>query len=104
VTAGVFGWPFAHVMADNRERIGMSRDLRGAKIAACKIAGLRLPRFESWSCHTPHDLRKRGFCAPAHAVRPGRISLRFRSAGRGADADRASRAPVGKHGLDWAGA
>ena len=70
----------------------MRRDQRGAELAVCKIAGLRLPRFESWSCHTPSDLLKRGFCAPAHAAQPGRVSLRFRSAGRGADADRASRA------------
>jgi hypothetical protein len=59
-TAEAVGRPFVHVTADNQERIGMGRDLRGAELAACKIAGLRLPRFESWSCHIPSDLRRRG--------------------------------------------
>src|SRR6266508_901479 len=58
------------------------------KGAVCKIAGLRLPRFESWSCHTPSDLRKRGYPPHYGTLRGGQISLHFRSAGRGADADR----------------
>ena len=71
----------------------------------CKIAGLRLPRFESWSCHTLPDLRKRGFCAPAHTAHPGRNSLRFRSARRGADADRTVRRLRAEHARrsGWAG-
>jgi len=103
VTAEDVGRPFVLVTADARDQMGMGGDLRGAAFAACKIAGLRLPRFESWSCHTPPDLHKRGFCAPAHTALPGRNSLRFRSAGRGADADRASRVTWGGHGLDRAG-
>jgi hypothetical protein len=31
--------------------VGMGGDRRGNAGAVCKIAGLRLPRFESWSCH-----------------------------------------------------
>ena len=97
MTAGAVGRPFAHVTADDRDQVGIRRDPRGDAGETCKIAGLRLPRFESWSCHTPSDLRKRGFCAPAHAARPGRVSLRFRSAGRGADADRTAPAPQAEH-------
>jgi hypothetical protein len=64
---------------------GINRDGRGPagnRISGCKIAGLRLPRFESWSCHNPADLRKRGFHAVAQAILPSGISLRFRSSGR----------------------
>jgi hypothetical protein len=88
--AEVFGRPFVHVTSENRDRKGTGENLRGAEIAICKIAGLRLPRFESWSCHTPSDLRKRGCCRASHAPGAGQISLRFTSARRGADADRAS--------------
>ena len=38
--------PFVHVTADNQERIGMGRDLRGAKLAACKIAGIAYIGYE----------------------------------------------------------
>lgn len=31
---------FAHVMADNQDRMGMERDLRGTEFAVCKIAGI----------------------------------------------------------------
>jgi hypothetical protein len=65
----------------------MGGDLRGADLAVCKIAGLRLPRFESWSCHNPPDLRKRGYWLQRDALGNARISLHFRSARRGADAD-----------------
>jgi len=86
----------------------MGGDLRGAEIAACKIAGLRLPRFESWSCHTPPDLRKRGMWGAR--VRPlGGAGLPpFSLPGRGADARRAgtrdraaNRSPAG---AGWTGA
>ena len=93
-----YGWaiggPFVQVRADDWGRVGMGGDAKGNGPSHCKIAGLRLPRFESWSCHTPPDLWKRGFCASVHAAPPGRISLRFRSAGRVAAADRTVPAPV----------
>ncbi len=95
VTADAVGWPFVHVTSDDRDRVGMGRDRWGAEFAVCKIAGLRLPRFESWSCHTPPDLRKRGCWPTRHALGGGLISLRFRSAGRSADADRPYRAAPG---------
>ena len=91
-------------MADNQERIGVGRDVRGTEFAVCKIAGLRLPRFESWSCHTPSDLRKRGFWRPSHAPRAGRISLRFSSARRGADADQYVARRRAEHAVEGLGA
>ena len=51
VTAGAVGGPFVLVTGDRWGRMGTGRD-------PCKIAGLRLPRFESWFCHTTSDLRK----------------------------------------------
>jgi len=51
VTAEAADRPFVHVTADERGRVGMGRDARGDGGSVCKIAGLRLPRFESWSCH-----------------------------------------------------
>ena len=76
--------------------MGMREDLLGAALAVCKIAGLRLPRFESWSCHNPSDLRKRGYPPPHGAWPTGQISLHFRSAGRAADAGGAFRDASGK--------
>ena len=38
-TAGVVGGPFALVRPDSRGQVGIGRDLQGAELAACKIAG-----------------------------------------------------------------
>src|SRR6266508_1891382 len=85
----------------------MGGDLRGAEIAACKIAGLRLPRFESWSCHTPPDLRKRGIWASPCTRWPGLVYLHFpsqdaaRTRGAGTRDRAANRSPAG---AGWTGA
>jgi len=50
-TAEVVGGVLVLVAAGGRGLVGMGGDLRGGAGGVCKIAGLRLPRFESWSCH-----------------------------------------------------
>jgi hypothetical protein len=39
VTGGTVGWPFMHVTADERGRLGVGGHLRGDGGAACKTAG-----------------------------------------------------------------
>jgi hypothetical protein len=88
-----------HVTSENRDRKGTGENLRGAEIAICKIAGLRLPRFESWSCHNPAELRKRG-CGPwRDALCTTVFSLHFPSCRCGADADHPSGVTRGEHEL-----
>jgi hypothetical protein len=69
VTAGAVGGPFVLVTADRRGRIGMGRDPPGDRPSHCEIAGWRLPRFESWSCHHSADQRRHGH-HPGPATQP----------------------------------